>query len=170
MIPREEELREKVLVKALHYCNPQYYSYKKYTVAYCDGLYIIIDIYKYVYVIRPLSIHVTRPKLLDKLKNPMRLPITLFRPPILYGGIVKPQVSGARQIRRHKIKGWIIYFFKGPYKFMDHRRLWIEGECIGLFGSMTEWDALPPEEAIPEMIKLLQKVDEKLRSEEELFW
>lgn len=170
MIPRDEELREKVLFRALHNCNIQYYSYKKYTIAYCNGLYIIIDIYKYVYIVKPLSIHVIRPRLLDKMKNPIRLPITIFRPPILYGGIVKPQVSGARPIRRHKIKGWTIYFFKGPYKFMDHRRLWVKGECMGLLGSMSEWDALSPEEAIPAMIELLDKIHEKLRSEEELFW
>ena len=170
MIPRDEELREKVIIKSLSYCSPQYYSYKKYTIAYCNGIYVIIDIYKYIYIVKPLSIRVTKPGILDKLKNPLRLPITLFRPPILYGGIVKPQVSGAIQVKRHKIKGWTIYFFKGPYKFMDHRRLWVEGECIGLFGSMTEWDAIPPEKAIPEIIHLLDKVYEKLRSDEELFW
>ncbi len=170
MILRDEELREKVLLEALRFCSPQYYSYKKYTVAYCNGFYIIIDIYKYVYIVKPLSIRTTKPGILDKLKNPLRLPVTLFRPPLLYGGIVKPQVSGARLIRRHRVHGWVLYFFKGPYRFIDHRRFWIEGECIGILGSASEWDALPPEQAIPEMIKILERIHDKLRSEEELFW
>jgi len=171
MLPKDEELRNKVLYNALRDCNPKIRAYKKYSIAYCDKMYVIIDVNKYVYIVKPIVIKITKPGIMESLRG-LNLPITVFRAPMVFGSFgatILPQVSGARPIRRHNVHGWRVYFFKGPFKLQDHQRRWVGGECIGLFAYAAEWDALSPEEAIRKLIGLLKRIEQRV-SEEDYLW
>jgi len=164
MLPRDEELRNRVLRNALIDCDLRIRAYSKYSIAYCDKMYVIIDINKYVYIVKPMVIKVIKPGIMERLRG-LNLPITVFKPPTMFGSFgttILPQVSGARLIRRHDIHGWRVYFFKGPFKLQDHQKRWVGGECIGLFAYATEWNALSPEEAIRRLTGLLKEIEQKV--------
>lgn len=67
MLPRDEELRNKVLYDALRECNPEIRAYNKYSIAYCDKMYMVIDVSKRVYIVKPMVIKITKPGIMDRL-------------------------------------------------------------------------------------------------------
>jgi len=146
-----------VLFNALKDLGPRIKAYSKYSVAYCKGLYVVLDVNRYIYVIKPLTIYRTKPKFMDKIHG-FRVPLSIFKPPFSYGMLIIPVVSGGKIIEDHDVKGWRVYMFKGKFKLQNHEGLWVEGNGSGIFAYSFEWNSLGLEEAIKKVLSLIEKI------------
>jgi len=161
----DRELRNNILREAFKDQPVKIKAYPRFSVAYSKGVYVVLDIYRYIYVIKPLTISKCKPKFLDRVYG-FRVPLSIFRPPFTYGALLVPKVGGGRLIEEHNIRGWQVYAFKGTFKLQDPDGNWVEGKCIGFFAFILEWDAIDIKDAIKKLIELLDKVDFRWRYSE----
>ncbi len=131
-------------------------SYSSYSITSTDGLYLLITQDRFLVVIKPFSRRPARVGIFGRLRE-LILPVPIFRPRIMSGGITFPLILGGEELKDHRIEGWDIRVFKGSFRLRDERGEWIEGECVGLIGREKSWDALGVDEALRKMIKLIKE-------------
>jgi len=157
----ERALRESFLRMLLKDSSDTVKSYSSYSIARYGDYYVIIGRNRDLYVVKPVAKQPAKPGLIDKLRE-LKLPISTFKPFLMSAGTIAPLVTGGRRVKEHNVKGWILWFFKGPFKFKDERGFWVQGMCTGLLAIPESWEAIDIPSAVKEMIKLHKEVEDKI--------
>ena len=140
-------LRVEYISRALNIPASRVRDYGGYSVASKEGIYVVIDSDRLVYVFKPTEVRSHKPKLLSRVFK-LKLPVSKIKPLMMSGGVIAPAIVGGMVIDNHNVKGWVIRYFSGSFYLKDDRREWIEGKCKGLVGLPAVWDAVPVSEAI----------------------
>lgn len=72
-------------------------DYGGYSVASKEGIYVVIDSDRLVYVFKPTEVRPHKPKLLSRVFT-LKLPVSKIKPLMMSGGVIAPVIVGGRVI------------------------------------------------------------------------
>ncbi len=151
-------LRRRYIAEGLGVSEDYVANYTNYSIAFKDGIYVMIDDDRILYVFKPIYESPHKPRLLEKVTNAFRLPIRKFKPfMIMSGGVEFPALVGGEEVKDLVVNGWLLKLFRGSFIVRNHKREWIEGQCVGIAAKPKLWNAEPVPVAIRKIFNYVKR-------------